>query len=134
MSTPPPPPGTGTTNPPPPTTGPPQLLKRIASFTRRRSRDGSMDLSAALPVLEHRLTEKTHLIDDLKKVVPLDVEAPGIVALGLQGSGKSTVLEAITGVPIPRSGAHSPAGGAGGYAPPRKALRIKINADPTVTK
>lgn len=135
--------------PPPPATGAattssssnsgsstPPLLRRIASFTRRRSRDGSLDLSAALPVLEHRLTEKTDLIDDLKKIVPLDVEAPGIIALGCQGSGKSTVLEAITGVPIPRTHAATPQAGAagGGYGPPRRVLRIKINADPTVSK
>lgn len=128
-----------TTPPPPATTaapsaggGAPPLLRRIASFTRRRSRDGSLDLSSALPVLEHRLTEKTDLIDNLKQIVPLDVEAPGVITLGFQGTGKSTVLEAITGVPIPRLHAGSPMAEPG-YGT-RKALRIKINADPTVNK
>lgn len=126
-STPPPP-----TDNPTPTAAAPPLLRRIASFTRRRSRDGSLDLSSALPVLEHRLTEKTDLIDDLKKIVPLDVEAPGIITLGFQGAGKSTILEAITGVPIPRSHAGSPMAEPG-YGV-RKVLRMKINSDPTVTK
>lgn len=119
--------------PPTISSGPP-LLKRIASFTRRRSRDGSMELSAQLPLVEQRLTEKTNLIDDLKKIVPLDVEAPGIIALGLQGSGKSTILEALTGVPIPRSAANAVGGGYGAAALPRRALQIKICSDPTVSK
>lgn len=98
-----------------------------------------MDLSSALPAMEHRLTEKTDLIDNLKKIVPLDVEAPGVIALGFPGSGKSTVLEAITGVPLPRSHAASPLPGAaataaGVYFPSRKILRIKISSDPTVAK
>lgn len=128
------------TTPPPPTdtptpaaaTGAPPLLRRIASFTRRRSRDGSHNLSHALPTLERRLTEKTDLIDGLKKIVPLDVEAPGIIALGFQGAGKSTILEAITGVPIPRAHAGSPMAEPGCGA--RKVLRMRINSDPTVTK
>lgn len=96
-----------------------------------------MDLSAALPPMEQRLTEKTDLIDDLKKIIPLDVEAPGVIALGLRGSGKSTILEALTGVPIPRSHAASPmaANGVGTRGPlPRRVLQIKIMSDPTVTK
>ncbi len=96
-------------------------------FGRRRgSRDGSLDLSSSLTHLEARLSEKSGLIDEMKKIVPLDVEAPGVIALGSAGSGKSTILEALTGVALPRT--------LPGAKPARKVLKIKITADPTCLK
>ena len=82
-----------------------------------------MDLSSSLGVLETRLTEKTDLIDEMKKVIPLDVKAPGVIAIGARGSGKSTILEAMTGVPLPR-----------GVGATRRPLKIKIFSDPTCTQ
>lgn len=95
-------------------------------FGRRRgSRDGSLDVSTHLTNLEDRLTEKTKLIDEMKKFVPLDAEAPGLIVLGFPGSGKSTVIEALSNVPLPRSASGSAA---------RKMIRIKIQSDPTCVK
>ena len=100
-------------------------LKKLTFGRRRASRGGSMDLSSSLHTLETRLLEKTDLIDEMKKIVPLDVEAPGIILLGFAGSGKSTILEALTGVPLPRSAPRKAAG---------KMLKIRINSDPTCAK
>jgi GTP-binding protein EngB required for normal cell division len=77
-----------------------------------------MDLAS----LETRLTEKTDLIDEMKKVLPIAVQAPGIVAIGMPGAGKSTVLEALTGVPLSR---------ASGL---RRPVKVKIVSDPTCVK
>jgi len=100
-------------------------LKKLTFGRRRSSRGGSLDLSSSLNTLEARLSEKTDLIDEMKKVVPLDVEAPGVILLGFAGSGKSTILEALTGVPLPRSAPRKAA---------RKMLKIRINSDPTCAK
>jgi len=100
-------------------------LKKLAFGRRRRSRDGSLDMSSSLNILEARLTEKTDLIDEMRKIVPLDVEAPGLILLGFAGSGKSTILEALTSVPLPRS---TPGKAA------TKMLRLRINSDPTCTR
>jgi len=100
-------------------------LKKLTFGRRRSSRDASLDLSSSLNTLEARLSEKTDLIDEMKKIVPLDVEAPGVILLGFAGSGKSTILEALTGVPLPRSAPCKAA---------RKMLKIRINSDPTCSK
>lgn len=93
------------------------------SFRRKHSRSqGSLDFSTSLIALEARLTEKTDLIDEMKKVVPLDVQAPGIITLGAKGAGKSTILEALTGVPLSRGVAT------------RRPIRLRIVSDPTCTK
>lgn len=86
------------------------------------SRPNSVDWCAPLASLEACLTEKTDLIDDMKKVLPITVQAPGIVAIGMRGSGKSTILEALSGVPLSHaSGLQRP-------------VRVKIVSDPTCTK
>jgi len=88
-----------------------------------KSRTNSLDATPIdLTSLETRLTEKTDLIDEMKKVLPIAVQAPGIVAIGMQGAGKSTVLEALTGVPLSRtSGLRHP-------------VKVKIVSDPTCVK
>jgi hypothetical protein len=89
----------------------------------KSSNKGSLDLSTSLAHLEKPLQAKTDLIDEMKKVVPLAIRAPGIMAIGMQGSGKSTILEALTGVPLSR--------GTGGL---RRPVKMHIVADPTCTK
>lgn len=66
--------------------------------------------------------EKTDLIDEMKKVLPITVQAPGIVAIGMTGAGKSKVLEALTGVPLSR---------ASGL---RRPVKVKIVSDPSCAK
>lgn len=92
-----------------------------------KSRTNSLDATAGNPTmdltsLETRLTEKTDLIDEMKKVLPISVQAPGIVAIGMTGTGKSSVLEALTGVPLSR---------ASGL---RRPVKVKIVSDPTCVK
>jgi predicted ATPase len=90
---------------------------------RRKGSQGSLDLSTSMASLERRLTEQTDLIDEMKKVLPMTVAAPGIIAIGGAGAGKSTILEAITNVPLAR--------GTGGI---RRPIRLKIVSDPTCAK
>ncbi len=90
---------------------------------RSKSRGKSLDaIPTDLTSLETRLTEKTDLIDDIKKVLPITVQASGIVAIGMQGAGKSTILESLTGVPLSR---------ASGL---RRPVKVKIVCDPTCVK
>lgn len=95
----------------------------MATTSTAGRRKGSLDTSSTLAHLETRLSEKTDLIDDMKKVLPVTVQAPGIVVLGTHGSGKSTVLEALTGVPLSR--------GTGGL---RRPVKVRIVSDPTCVK
>jgi ABC-type transport system involved in cytochrome bd biosynthesis fused ATPase/permease subunit len=79
-------------------------------------------MSASVPI-ETRLQQKTDLLDELRKTLPLDVRVPTIIVVGGKGSGKSSVLETLTGVPFPR--------GPNGVT--RRAVKTMITADPTAT-
>jgi len=98
-------------------------LPNLVFGHRRKGSQSSIDLSASMGSLERRLTEQTDLIDEMKKVLPLTVAAPGIIAIGGPGVGKSTILEAITNVPLSK-----------GTADIRRPIRLKIVSDPTCTK
>lgn len=74
--------------------------------------------------IETRLQQKTDLLDELRKTLPLDVRVPTIIAVGAKGSGKSSVLETLTGVPFPR--------GPNGMT--RRVVKTHITADPTATR
>lgn len=102
---------------------PPLPAIKAAFAHRRKGSQGSLDLSQSMASLERRLMEQTDLIDEMKKVLPLTVAAPGIIAIGAEGAGKSTVLEAITNVPLPR-----------GVTGIRRPVKIRIVSDPTCTK
>lgn len=104
--------------------GPVPGMSKVMEHLRKRtqSRD-ALDLSQSMTGLEQRLTEQTHLIDEMKKVLPISVAAPGIIAIGGAGAGKSTILEALTNVPMAR-----------GTQGIRRPVHLKIAADPTCTK
>lgn len=103
--------------------GPLPDMSTIMGHMRKGSRGGRDSLDMSMASLERRLTEQTNLIDEMKKVLPMTVAAPGIIAIGGEGAGKSTVLEAITSVPLAR--------GTGGM---RRPVKMRIVADPTCTK
>lgn len=105
--------------------GPVPGMSNLMGHLRKRtqSRD-ALDLSQSMASLERRLTEQTNLIDEMKKVLPVAVAAPGIIAIGAEGAGKSTILETLTNVPLAR-------GTAGEI---RRPIHLKIAADPTCTK
>ena len=90
----------------------------------RRGSKGSLDTSLDIDVLESRLTEKTDLIDELSTIWPIEIQAPSIIAIGARGSGKSTMLETLTGVPLPHN--------LGGST--RRPLKVRIVSDPTCVR
>ena len=56
---------------------PPLPAIKAAFAHRRKGSQGSLDLSQSMASLERRLMEQTDLIDEMKKVLPLTVAAPG---------------------------------------------------------
>lgn len=77
-----------------------------------------------LDVLEAPLKVKTDLIDDLSILWPLNqqIKAPGIVVIGAQGAGKSSVLQLLTGMPfIYCTGSDST----------KRPIKMNITTDPT---
>lgn len=105
-----------------------KALSRIGSRSEllvHRRRSSLEPVTADFELLEAPLAAKTDLIDELSTVWPLKVQVPGIIVLGARSAGKSTLLQTLTGVPLPHNG---PLG------PTRRPIRIQIFADPTAKK
>ena len=104
-----------------------KVLSRIGSKAEllHRRKSSLEPIVAEFEVLEAPLAAKTDLIDELSTVWPLGVKVPGIIVLGARGAGKSTILQTLTGVPLPHNG---PLG------PTRRPIKIQIFADPTAKK
>lgn len=101
------------------------------SLTRRKSGDtvparkASMDkVAVELDVLEAPLCAKTDMIDELSALWPLNlqIKPPGIIVVGAPGAGKSSVLHALTGMPIPHNGSKGST---------TRPLKLQLCADPT---
>lgn len=102
-----------------------KVLSRMGSkgdFHRRKS---SVEPVVDFETLEAPLERKTNLVDELSTIWPLNVRVPGIVVVGARGAGKSSLLQTLTGVPLPHKG---PQGAT------RRPLKIQVFADPTAKK
>ena len=99
----------------------------LAAAVRQKMGQGqtameSMDRSALNTQMKRDVRPYLDLIDGLRSVgIKQDVEIPQIVVVGDQSSGKSSVLEALSGVPFPR--------GAGLVTKCATELRMKNNGN-----
>ena len=73
-------------------------------MTKKHNKDKDMgDSNAVANAFSAGVRPTLDLVDDLRKLgLQKDVPIPQIAVMGDQSSGKSSVLEAISGIPFPR--------------------------------
>lgn len=66
-------------------------------------RHASMPEVSSIEEIETTLLKKHSLVEEMRKITPLELDIPGLVVLGSPECGKSSILSLLTGVALPPS-------------------------------